>query len=154
MGETLKKPTMMDTPGELLDSSGKGTQSYSSNPKKATDRELPTTPFPATLKGQRNALMSAYHTHSQIRWKNFMKGRIAEQWIKFIETHYANQGYRLNARDWATKFISALRENMQRGWTFRNDIYHADINGRIVIYTHEEEQQRTHSSLFGARCCG
>jgi hypothetical protein len=66
----------------------KGTQSYISNPMKAKDRELATTMFPMTLNRQRNVLKSAYNAQSKIGWENFMKVRIAEEWIQFIETHY------------------------------------------------------------------
>jgi hypothetical protein len=45
----------------------------------------------------------------------FTKGRIAEEWIQFIETHYANQGHKLKARDSAPKFISALWEHICNG---------------------------------------
>jgi hypothetical protein len=99
-------------------------------------------PFPVTLNRKRNALKSAYHAQSKIGWENFTKERIAEEWIQFIETHYANQGYKLNAQYWAPKFISALWEHIQRVCKFRNDIYHADTNGCIVRYTYEEQQRR------------
>jgi hypothetical protein len=58
-----------------------------------------------------------------------VKGRIAQEWVQFMETHYVNQGYKLKARDWAPTFIGALWEHTQRVWKFRNSIYHANKNG-------------------------
>jgi hypothetical protein len=60
-----------------------------------------------------------------------VKGRIAQEWIQFIEVHYANQGYKLKAPDWAPNFIAMLWEHTQRVWKFRNTIYHIDKNGSI-----------------------
>jgi hypothetical protein len=75
---------------------------------------------------RKKVLKSAYHAQSKIGWENLVKGRIAREWIQFIETHNARQGYTLKARDWAPKFIGALWEHTQRVWKFRNSIYHAD----------------------------
>jgi hypothetical protein len=113
-----------------------------SDPKKAKDRELPVTSFPATLNRKRKALKSAYHAQLKIGWQNCTKERIAEEWITLIEAQYANNGYKLKARDWAPKFISALWEHMQRVWKFRNDIYHAANNERTARYKREEQQRR------------
>jgi hypothetical protein len=106
-----------------------GMQSYVTAPKKAKYRTIPTTPFSATWSIERNALKSAYHAQSKIGWDNLVKGSIAQEWFQFMETHYANQGYTLKARDWAPTFIGALWEHTQRVWKFRNSIYHADQNG-------------------------
>jgi hypothetical protein len=107
----------------------KGTQSCVTAPRKKKYRIIPTTPFSATWNRERHALKSAHHAQSKIGWETLVKGRIAQELIQFIETHYANQGYKLTARDWATKFIGALWEHKQRVWKFRNAIYHADQNG-------------------------
>jgi hypothetical protein len=87
---------------------GKGMQSYGASLKKAKDKTIPTTTFPSTWNRERNALKSAYHAQSKIGSENLVKGRIAQEWIQFMETHYANQGYALKARDWAPKCIGAL----------------------------------------------
>jgi hypothetical protein len=118
----------METRGGLE----KGTQSYISDPKKAKDRDLPTMPFQTTFNRQRNTLNLAYHAQSKIGWDYFTKGRIAEEWIQFVETHYVNQGCKLKAQYWAPKFISTLWEHMQWVWKFRKDIYHAETNGHVV----------------------
>jgi hypothetical protein len=110
-------------------------QSYVASPKKAKDRTILTTPFSATWNRERNPLKSAHHAQSKIGWENLVKGRIAQEWIQFMETHYANQSYTLKAQDWALIFIGALWEHTQRVWKFRNAIYHADQNGRITRYT-------------------
>jgi hypothetical protein len=70
----------------------KGMHSYDVAPKKAKDRTIPTTPFSALWNRERNALKSAYHVKSNIGWENMVKGRIAQEWIQCMETHYANQG--------------------------------------------------------------
>jgi hypothetical protein len=75
----------------------KGTQSSISDPNKAKDRELPRNTFPVALNRQRNALKSAYYAQLKIAWENFVKGRITEEWVQCIETHYANQGYNIKA---------------------------------------------------------
>jgi hypothetical protein len=78
---------------------------------------------------EKDTLKSSYHAQSKIVWENLVKGSIAQEWIQFMETHYENRGYKkIKARDWAPKFIGALWEHTQRVWTFRNSIYHADIN--------------------------
>jgi hypothetical protein len=141
-GQLRKNLQLWNLPVDFWTAVEKGTQSYRSDPKKAKDRELSTMPFMVTLNRQRKTLKSAYHAQSKIGWENFTKERFAEEWIKFIETHYANQGYTLKARNWAPTFISTLWEHMQRVWKFRNYIYHADANGRIVRYKCEEQQQR------------
>jgi hypothetical protein len=107
----------------------KGMQSYGAAQKKAKDRTIPITPFPETWNRERNALKSAYHVQSKIGWENLVKGRIAQEWIQFMETHYANQGYILKARGGAPTFIGALMEHTQRVWKFRRATYHADQNG-------------------------
>jgi hypothetical protein len=117
-------------------------QSYATAPKKAKDRTIPTTPLSATWNRERNTLKSAYHAQSNISWENLVKGRIAQEWAHSMETNYANQGYKLKARDWAPKCIVALWEHTQRVWKFRNSIYHADQNGRIARYKREEQQRR------------
>jgi hypothetical protein len=66
--------------------------SYVDAPKKAKYRNIPTTPFPETWNRERNALKSAYHAQSEIGWENMVKGRIAQENIQFMETHYAYQG--------------------------------------------------------------
>jgi hypothetical protein len=65
----------------------KGMQPYVSAPKKAKDRTIPTSPFSATWSRERNALKSAYHAQSKIGWENLVKGRIAQEWIQFMEAH-------------------------------------------------------------------
>jgi hypothetical protein len=107
----------------------KGMQSYVTAPKKAKDRTIPTTPFSVTWEIERNALKSAYHAQSKIGWENLAKGRLAQEWTQFMETHYVNQGYKLKASGWAPKFSGALWEHTQRVWKFRNSIYHVDQNG-------------------------
>jgi hypothetical protein len=87
---------------------GKGMGSYIDSPKKAKDRTIPTTPFLATWNREINAPKSAYHTQSKICWDNLVKGRIAKEWIQFIETHYVNQSYKLKSLDWSPTFIGAL----------------------------------------------
>jgi hypothetical protein len=87
-------------------------------------------------------LKAAYHAQSKIGWENLVKGRIAQEWIRLIETHYVNQGYKLKARDWAPKFIGALWEHTQRVWKFGNTIYDADQNEQIARYKREEQQIR------------
>jgi hypothetical protein len=104
----------------------KGMQSYVTSPKKAKYRTTPTTPFSATWNRERNTLKSAYHAQSKIGWENLVKGRIAQEWVQFMETHHMNQGYKLKAREWAPTFIGSLWEHTQRVWKFRNSIYHAD----------------------------
>jgi hypothetical protein len=120
----------------------KGMQSYVTAPKKAKDRTIPTTPFLATWNRERNALKSAYHAQSKIGWENLVKGIIAQEWVQFMETHYAKQGYKLKARDWAPKCIGDLWEHTQRVWKFRNSIYHADQTGQIARYKREEQQRQ------------
>jgi hypothetical protein len=107
----------------------KGMQSYVTAPKKAKDRTTLTTPFSATWNREINALESAYHAQSKIGWENLVKGRIAQEWVQFMESHCTNHGCKLKARDWAPKFIGALWEYTQRVWKFRNSIYHADQTG-------------------------
>jgi hypothetical protein len=65
----------------------KGMQSYDTSPKKAKYRTIPTTPFSATRNRERNALKSGHHAQSRIGWENLAKGRIAQEWIQFMETH-------------------------------------------------------------------
>jgi hypothetical protein len=76
---------------------GKGMKSYVNTPNKTKDRTILTTPFSVTWNRERNALKSAYHAQSKIGWDNLVKGRIAQEWVQFMETHYANQGYKLKA---------------------------------------------------------
>jgi hypothetical protein len=103
-------------------------QSYVAAPKKAKYRTIPTTPFSETWNTEINALKSAYHAQSKIGWENLVKVRIAQEWIQLMENHYADQGYKLKAGDWAHKFSGALWEHTQRVWKFRKSIYHADQN--------------------------
>jgi hypothetical protein len=105
----------------------KGMQSYVTAPKEAKDRTIPTTPFSVTWNRERNALKSAYHAKSKIGWENLVKGRIAQEWVQFMET---------------LKVIGALWEHTQRVWKFRDSIYHADQTGKIVRYKREEQQRR------------
>jgi hypothetical protein len=73
-------------------------QSYVTAPKKAKDRTIPTKPFSTTWNREINAFKSAYHVQSKIGWENLVKGRIVQEWVQFMETHYANQSYKLKAR--------------------------------------------------------
>jgi hypothetical protein len=115
MVATAKDPqTLEDKPNYLWTAVEKGMQSYVTAPKKANDRTIPTKPFSATWNRDINALKSAHHAQSKIGWENLAKGRIAQEWVQFMETHYANQGYILKAQDWAPEFIGALWEHTQR----------------------------------------
>jgi hypothetical protein len=93
--KTLKR---WKIPNDFLTAVDKGMQSYVTAPKKAKDRTIPTTPFSATWNRERNALKSAYYAPSKIAWENMVKSRTAQEWIQFMETHYANQGYTLKAQ--------------------------------------------------------
>jgi hypothetical protein len=101
--------------------------SYVAAPMKAKDRTIPATPFSATWNKERNALKSEYHAQYKIGWENLAKGRSAQRWVQLMETHYANQCYKLKTRDGAPKFIGALWEHTPRVWKFRNSVYHADL---------------------------
>jgi hypothetical protein len=112
-------------------------QSYVAAPNKAKDRTIMTTPFPSTWNREINALKSAYHAQSKIGWDNLVKDRIAQEGIQFMETHYANEGYKLKTQDWSQKCVGAPWEDTERVWKFRNSIHHADQNGRIARYKRE-----------------
>jgi hypothetical protein len=140
-GKLCKSLQRCKMPTDFWTAVKKGMQAYIADPKKAKDRVLPYPPFPVTLNRERNALKSAYHAQSKIGWENLLKGRIAQEWTQFIETHCTNQGHTLNAQDWAPRFIGALWEHTQRVWKFKNVIYHAGHNGRTSRYKQEEQQR-------------
>jgi hypothetical protein len=137
--KTLKRWKL---PNDFWTAVEKGMQYYVTAPKKAKDRTIPTTPFSATWNRESNAFKSAYHAQSKIGWENLVKGRIAQELIQFMETHYANQGYKIKARHWAPTCIGALWEHTQRVCKFRNSIYHAGQNGKIARCEREGQQRR------------
>jgi hypothetical protein len=49
---------------------------------------VPTSPFPATIDRQRNAMKTAFQAQSQSGWENLMKGRISKEWMGFVERYY------------------------------------------------------------------
>jgi hypothetical protein len=99
-------------------------------------------PFLVTWNIEINAWKSAHDAQSKIGWENVVKGRIAQEWIQFMEIHYRNQGYKNKASDWAPKSSGALWEHTQRVWKFRNSIYHADQNGQIARCRREDQQRQ------------
>jgi hypothetical protein len=101
----------------------KGMQHYMQHPAKRDPRDMlqePPTPFPHTFHILRNGIKVAFRMQSHIRWENFTKGRLSQEWAGVMEWHYKNEGLKLIGTECVTKLIMALWDNLHRIWTYRN----------------------------------
>ena len=75
---------------------------------------------------------SLVRDHDRLGWRNFLEGRICQEWLILQADHYRQYNIRRGAAKWARGLMLRLLQITHRQWTYRNSTVHIKVNDDLT----------------------